>query len=407
VVPAGNSIRAETFAPTDGTCTSADTIVRLWQANRTTQIVSDDDDGVGSCSLLNPATDVAVRGLAAGTYYVSVEDYQNDGTIAAYVLNVSIQPPACGDGFIGGSEVCDDGNTTPGDGCNATCQFEGSGELEPNNTTAAATTLINSGNTTGTLYGAIQSTGDVDVYRVQIQATSHLVAEVRGPDGSCPVDSTLRLLSSSGSQLATDTSDGPGECGRLSPGADSALRNLAAGTYYLEVAGTGSNDAYLLDARLMTPGCGDLYLTTGEDCDDGNSTAGDGCSATCQFELVELETNNTATTAQALGSNIHMVSGAIGSAGDNDYFIVTVPSGGSIAVFSNDGAMDQCTVDTVVGIYRPNGTLVIEDDQDGPSSCSAIYRFESGPLGAGAYRVRVRAFSASATFDYALSIFVQ
>lgn len=31
---------------------------------------------------------------------------------------------ACGDGFLQGSEVCDDNNTTPGDGCSATCTLE-------------------------------------------------------------------------------------------------------------------------------------------------------------------------------------------------------------------------------------------------------------------------------------------
>ena len=32
----------------------------------------------------------------------------------------------CGDGFLdtGAGEVCDDGNTTPGDGCSATCTIE-------------------------------------------------------------------------------------------------------------------------------------------------------------------------------------------------------------------------------------------------------------------------------------------
>ena len=32
--------------------------------------------------------------------------------------------PACGDGTVDPGEQCDDGNTTPGDGCSATCQFE-------------------------------------------------------------------------------------------------------------------------------------------------------------------------------------------------------------------------------------------------------------------------------------------
>ena len=30
--------------------------------------------------------------------------------------------PRCGDGRLDGGEVCDDGNTTPGDGCAADCE---------------------------------------------------------------------------------------------------------------------------------------------------------------------------------------------------------------------------------------------------------------------------------------------
>ncbi len=411
VVPAGYSIRAETFSPSDGMCPSGtDTVIRLWQSNRTTEIVSDDDDGVGACSLLTPTTDAAVRGLAAGTYYVSVEDYGNNSTIGTYVLNVAIQAAMCGDGFLGGTEACDDGNTIAGDGCSAVCQFEGTGELEPNNTTAAATAFINSGGTGGTIYGALPTAGDVDLYRIVVASTSNLVAEVHGTDGGCPVDTTLRLLSASGTQLATDTADGPGACGRLSPGADSAARNLAPGTYYLEVTGSASTNTYLLDARLLAPGCGDLYLVAGEQCDDGNTAAGDGCSATCQLELLEMEPNGTATTAQALGSGTtRLVGGSISPAGDQDWYSVVVPTNGSMSVATHQGAADQCAspLDTVVTIYRPNGSQLVEDDLDGPGLCSIIDRNEANHLPGGTYRIRVRAFSASATMSYVLSIDVR
>ncbi len=33
-------------------------------------------------------------------------------------------PPVCGDGVVSGDEQCDDHNTTPGDGCDATCHVE-------------------------------------------------------------------------------------------------------------------------------------------------------------------------------------------------------------------------------------------------------------------------------------------
>ncbi|WP_437736430.1 DUF4215 domain-containing protein [Sorangium sp. So ce1335] len=41
-----------------------------------------------------------------------------------YTLNVSFTPIVCGDGTVGSIEECDDGNTTSGDGCSATCAYE-------------------------------------------------------------------------------------------------------------------------------------------------------------------------------------------------------------------------------------------------------------------------------------------
>jgi cysteine-rich repeat protein len=39
-------------------------------------------------------------------------------------ITLSVRLPVCGDGFVDGTEQCDDGGTTPGDGCDASCQVE-------------------------------------------------------------------------------------------------------------------------------------------------------------------------------------------------------------------------------------------------------------------------------------------
>ncbi|WP_437940436.1 DUF4215 domain-containing protein [Sorangium sp. So ce341] len=41
-----------------------------------------------------------------------------------YTLNVRFTPIVCGDGTVDATEACDDGNTTSGDGCSATCVDE-------------------------------------------------------------------------------------------------------------------------------------------------------------------------------------------------------------------------------------------------------------------------------------------
>ncbi|WP_437304389.1 DUF4215 domain-containing protein [Sorangium sp. So ce388] len=53
-----------------------------------------------------------------------VVDAYEPGEGGPYTLNVSFRPLVCGDGTVGPTEECDDGNTTSGDGCSALCAYE-------------------------------------------------------------------------------------------------------------------------------------------------------------------------------------------------------------------------------------------------------------------------------------------
>lgn len=152
-VPAYADLKLETFAPMYGVCTLGnDTVLQLRGTDCNTVLVTDDEDGINSCSLIDSTVmaDAAARHLAPGTYYARVEDYLNNGTIAAYKLQVSFQAlcgngvregseqcdgtpncaadcmllPFCGDGQVANAEQCDDGGTTNGDGCSAMCTAE-------------------------------------------------------------------------------------------------------------------------------------------------------------------------------------------------------------------------------------------------------------------------------------------
>jgi cysteine-rich repeat protein len=407
VVPAGASLRVETFVPADGTCTAGqDTVIRLYAPDRTTQLATDDESGLASCSLLDPIVDTDVRNLAAGTYYLTIEDWLSDDVITAYVVDIEIRMPVCGDGFVGGTEACDDGGTMNGDGCSSGCLYEGPAEAEPNNTTGTATPFLTGGLTTGRMIGALASSSDVDMYTVVVPAGGgHILGEITNGRGGCPGSLTLRLRSSTGSTLSTDTADGPGSCGRISPGGDSAARNLAAGTYYLEVTGASSVATYILDARVMASGCGDLYLVSGEQCDDGNTNAGDGCSPMCQLELNELEPNNTSSTAMVLSGPSVTVGGRINVAGEDDWFAIDVAQGGSLHVAVHNGGPDQCgSIDPDLEVFAPNMMMSLaEDDLDGQGNCAVLYRSELWNLAAGRYYVKLDGFSSTATFNYVFS----
>jgi cysteine-rich repeat protein len=43
---------------------------------------------------------------------------------AAFPVSGGVQRNICGNGIIENSKECDDGNTTPGDGCDENCQIE-------------------------------------------------------------------------------------------------------------------------------------------------------------------------------------------------------------------------------------------------------------------------------------------
>lgn len=82
-----------------------------------------------------------------------------------------VSPPGCGDGVVSGAEECDDGNTTSGDGCDASCHVEPfettapvliSGALSCTTAVANAARKIAS-DSSGTIYAVMKCGTSVDV----------------------------------------------------------------------------------------------------------------------------------------------------------------------------------------------------------------------------------------------------
>lgn len=61
-----------------------------------------------------------------------------------------------------------------------------------------------------------------------------------------------------------------------------------------------------LGARFVKPDCGNQLVDVGEQCDDGNLVAGDGCSDTCQLELPTSAVLAKCQTAIANGSRAYV-----------------------------------------------------------------------------------------------------
>jgi cysteine-rich repeat protein len=162
-----------------------------------------------------------------------------------------------------------------------------------------------------------------------------------------------------------------------------------------------------------TPGCGDGVIQLGEQCDDGNGTAGDGCSATCTAEApYEVEANDSTATANVLWPMTSLWKGSIAPVGDHDYFEFTMASTGTPVLVTH--AADNpaaCGFDTVIHLVNASGTQIVQDDDGGVGSCSRIdgtTYAQVQNLPAGTYYVWVQRYADAGTIPlYQLDLAIQ
>lgn len=168
--------------------------------------------------------------IPAGDYSVYLEAYEPAGPVTSYALTLTGYAAVCGNGTREGAETCDDGNTADGDGCDAMCQIE-----------------IPAGWTCNVNYYGVADGCDCG-------------------------------------------------CGALDPDCTDAT---AASCGYCETCSGGfASDCSTWvkaddNTQCIVPECGNGMREGPETCDDGNTTAGDGCDAMCQIEVPAAWTCNT------------------------------------------------------------------------------------------------------------------
>lgn len=173
----------------------------------------------------------------------------------------------CGDGTLAGNEGCDDGNTRSGDGCSSTCRIE---------VTASSSSAASSVCTACAAACVASSAG---------------LPFCSGYEPRCPGNATVACPSTNayGNPLPAGTTpicNSPGGipwC-NFGPVTDADAICIggqsAACQQCLQTCSTGSSSS----GRTSPPGCGNGFKEGAEECDDGDTVGGDGCSAICLLE---------------------------------------------------------------------------------------------------------------------------
>lgn len=409
------SVEIETFDGTGTGCANIDTVVQLFRPDGVTELAEDDDLGIERCSFISAD---AARNLPAGTYFVRINEYGDNGTIGAYRVRMTVDSvcgngitegveecdggptcdagcnrvPSCGDGFIDGGETCEDGNAVSGDGCSATCQVEGLvAEVENNDTRAAAD--ANPVQITGNavISGSItEGSDELDVFRVTLAAPTTLRFETFVGLGDCDdSDMALRLRDAAGAERNVDTENkGIQGCAAL-------VVSLPAGTYYISVEEDGTN-ASLASYYLQVA----VQQQAGTEAEPAGTNGTNDTAGSAEDQL------GAQTNVFVLGDHTFGAPDGGPGIGDRDFYAITVPQGASIRAEVIEGDTDPnktCesgNLDSQLTLFAPDGTTVLStDDDDGRGFCSLLdgtgangppLNSASHGLAAGTYFLEVR-----------------
>lgn len=214
---------------------------------------------------------------------ISSEDYYLDSACG----NLCNSPnPVCGNSKVDEGEECDDGNARSGDGCSSSCMNEGAPEpvcgngiveageecddsnLNSGDSCSASCTIESAGAecwSLSTIFGNAStplcqaSCGQADCY-----FDPEVSSEIYFQDNVCRVPCHYEPAKLCG--------DGMLEAGEECDDGNS-------------VSGDGCSSSCMNEGE-SDPVCGNARLEANEQCDDGNLTNGDGCDSSCDIEFI-------------------------------------------------------------------------------------------------------------------------
>ncbi len=250
--------------------------------------------------------------------------------------NVCEAALTCGNGTVETGEVCDDGNTTAGDGCAADCTFAdnlSNGTACTQNAECASTICDTVGDNVCesalTCGNGVVETGEVC------------------DDGNTTVGDGCAADCTFADNLSNGTA---------------CTQNAECASSVCDTVGDNVCEAALT--------CGNGTVETGEVCDDGNTTAGDGCAADCTF--ADNLSNGTACT-----QNAECASSVCDTVGDNVCEVALTCGNGAVETgeVCDDGnttAGDGCAADCTFADNLSNGTACTQNAECASTVCDTV-----------------------------------
>ena len=299
--------------------------------------------------------------VTAGKYYVLlVTNYAGEATDITLADGGSTATTdcsaTCGNGVVEPGEVCDDGNTTTGDGCGATCLLE-AGEpcLADPQCQSDDCSIVNS---------CEDVCGDGFVEGGEACDDGNTT----GGDG-CAADCSYADNLPNGSSCGTNLECTSGFCDSgtcACDGNDDCLASEVCDSFELPNACEAVNQ------------CGNGTVEAGELCDDGNNTSLDGCSNNCLYETGGTCLLNTDCVGTCIGFFCAPTAGAGGACDGNDNDDCTGALGcNAVGTCGGDGAVcsaNENCVNTCIGsVCAPTGTLGGSCDAGDSADCTGVF----------------------------------
>jgi cysteine-rich repeat protein len=331
---------------------------------------------VYACASNEPAVSIPDQAIDSGAVVIPGADASNPPVDSGGHDSSSGTEPlphvSCGDGKVGGSEECDDGNNVGNDGCSAACKNESAGPDDVCPGKAIALTGTGSDPRKGTVTGTTSSTysqysgscgggtGKDAVYVVTPDVTGLLTAKTTG--GFDALLYARRTCADTKTEVACN--DAPGS----KAGEQIKIAVTKNQPVYLFIDGySGSAGNYTLDVEVATAFCGNGVAEAPEVCDDGNNVAGDGCAADCTFEAggVLKDCPGQGITLSGAGNDARKVSfaGNTATLGTSTLFPAGCSGGGPNAVYAVTPDVNGSLTAKLVASYD-NATLHVRTECD-------------------------------------------